>query len=681
MQTRLYLAIALILLCIYAFYTRPGPLESVFEIIVSFVILAVGVIAGRGKSAIRITYILVSFAQCRYLIWRINCTLISDTVLNTFISTLFLIADVCCTIFVFSATFNYWHRRPNDQIYDFKIPAPLAEHPLVDVYITTFKEPVDVVRRTISGALSISYANKAIYLLDDGNRPAMKSLADEMKVNYIARENNIDFKAGNLNNALSQTSGEFILSLDADHLCASTIIDYALPELLGDPEIGLLQFAHRSHNPSIIDKTLRYQGFATELASLFYVHLPSVDFWHGVFWVGSGAVLRRKALDDLGGVCAGTVTEDVHTTFRLFDRGWKTFYVPLPQVLALSPETLSALLTQHKRWFTGTIQLVFDQKYWRYKHLSLAHRILQMFIFVCSFSFMPRLLWIASPILFVLLQIYPSRMLPLDFMVAWLPVIYFSVVGNRLACRKNSSPVIIDMLDTVKAPALFMALSAICTRGLYQPFQSTPKGIKYASDWPLSIPYILMLVLVFAAAFTYSVNYVQHPDASFPILIFSWYYVFLLSCSACIALEKPQPIYMNSVPADLPVTISFQDKHFDARLLRVSESGATIACAGLMAIDADEKLQVVFRNNDYQWQESVRLIGSRKIENGVCLVEVSFASGRPNTDHFVNFIRLTVCENKTWQVAPHQHNSTALVPLVATPIRQLASGIRRLVFY
>ncbi|MGE0087091.1 MAG: glycosyltransferase [Desulfococcaceae bacterium] len=74
-------------------------------------------------------------------------------------------------------------------------------------------------RLSIRDAKKITYPHPAdirIHVLDDGRRPAMKALADQEGVNYITRDSNIGFNAGNLQNAMKQTDGDFILICDAD---------------------------------------------------------------------------------------------------------------------------------------------------------------------------------------------------------------------------------------------------------------------------------------------------------------------------------------------------------------------------------------------------------------------------------------------------------------------------------
>jgi cellulose synthase/poly-beta-1,6-N-acetylglucosamine synthase-like glycosyltransferase len=89
-----------------------------------------------------------------------------------------------------------------------RTPARLKHLPGVDVFIPTYNEPVDIVRRTLIGGLAIDYPNKRIYVLDDGRRPEIQTLTEGLGALYITRPDNRQAKAGNLNHALGLTSGE-----------------------------------------------------------------------------------------------------------------------------------------------------------------------------------------------------------------------------------------------------------------------------------------------------------------------------------------------------------------------------------------------------------------------------------------------------------------------------------------
>lgn len=89
----------------------------------------------------------------------------------------------------------------------------------VDVFFTTYSEDPELVRLGIRDAKALHYPHPIdlrVHILDDGRREAMRNVAVEEGINYITRSDNVGFKAGNLRNALSETSGDFIVICDAD---------------------------------------------------------------------------------------------------------------------------------------------------------------------------------------------------------------------------------------------------------------------------------------------------------------------------------------------------------------------------------------------------------------------------------------------------------------------------------
>jgi len=111
-------------------------------------------------------------------------------------------------------------------------PPPPMEGATVDVFITTYNEPVELVMRTARAASLITYPHKT-WILDDGNRAELHEQADANGVAWIIRSPDWTgrprhAKAGNLNNALLASDGEFLLILDADQIPAPNILDRTL---------------------------------------------------------------------------------------------------------------------------------------------------------------------------------------------------------------------------------------------------------------------------------------------------------------------------------------------------------------------------------------------------------------------------------------------------------------------
>lgn len=113
----------------------------------------------------------------------------------------------------------------------------------VDVFIPTFNENPELIRYSIRDAKHLTYPHPIdlrIHVLDDGRRDTVKTLAAEEGVDYITRADNIGFKAGNLRNGIENTSGDFILILDADTRPFPTLLAHTLG-YFRDPGVAWVQ--------------------------------------------------------------------------------------------------------------------------------------------------------------------------------------------------------------------------------------------------------------------------------------------------------------------------------------------------------------------------------------------------------------------------------------------------------
>lgn len=114
---------------------------------------------------------------------------------------------------------------------------------VVDAFFPTFNEEIELVKLSLRDAKKITYPHPIdlrIHILDDGKREEMKKVAEEEGVGYFTRSSNIGFKAGNMRNAMEQTSGDFILICDADTRPFPTILEHTLG-YFKDPDVAWVQ--------------------------------------------------------------------------------------------------------------------------------------------------------------------------------------------------------------------------------------------------------------------------------------------------------------------------------------------------------------------------------------------------------------------------------------------------------
>jgi cellulose synthase (UDP-forming) len=166
-----------------------------------------------------------------YLYWRWRYSLNPDAL---WFAIPLVVAETLSFVSTILMVFNFWSYKdspklpPVRYLSDIEDLQERQDRPLIiDVFIATYNEDVELVRLSIIDAKKMIYPYRdveiRIYVLDDGrrdgrdpNKQNMKQVAEEEKVGYIIREHNEGYKAGNLKNGLEHTKGDLFVILDAD---------------------------------------------------------------------------------------------------------------------------------------------------------------------------------------------------------------------------------------------------------------------------------------------------------------------------------------------------------------------------------------------------------------------------------------------------------------------------------
>lgn len=244
---------------------------------------------GKGPSVwLRLLIVVSAVLGINYVLWR---WLFSVNWSAWWIAVPLVIAETYSLIdsLLFALTMWRVKRRPP--------PPPPPPGATVDVYITTYNEPISMVLATAEAAQRITYPH-ALWILDDGERPKLAAAAAARGIGYIKRsaaweDKPRHAKAGNLSNALLETTGEYILMLDADQVPEPEILDRTLG-YFNDPKMALVQTPQHFVNVPFGDP-LGCQ------APLFYGPIQQgKDGWNAAYFCGTNAVLRRETLMQLG---------------------------------------------------------------------------------------------------------------------------------------------------------------------------------------------------------------------------------------------------------------------------------------------------------------------------------------------------------------------------------------------
>jgi cellulose synthase (UDP-forming) len=302
----------------------------------------------------------------------------------------------------------------------------------VDVYVTTYDEPVKVVEATLAGCAALSYPHRT-FLLDDGRRPEMAHLAATWGATWLTRPDNAHAKAGNINSALAQTDGELIFVLDADHVPLPDALD-AVIGYFDDPDVALVQSPHDFYNQ---DSVQHYGTGRHEQSIFFHVVCPGKDRHNGVFWCGSATLVRKAALEQVGGVSTETIAEDFHTTVKMHRLGWKTRYHNEVLVQGLAPIDLDGYLLQRDRWARGNLAVfrLPESPLGRRCGLSFRQRASYFASLFAYGTGVARLMIIGLLSLTLFAGVLPARMSTASLVGLWLPASVLSMLATTALCR------------------------------------------------------------------------------------------------------------------------------------------------------------------------------------------------------------------------------------------------------
>jgi cellulose synthase (UDP-forming) len=208
----------------------------------------------------------------------------------------------------------------------------------VDVFVTTYDEPIEMVERNLKAACAMKGPHRT-WLLDDSANPALEHLAAQLGAGYLARDNRRHAKAGNINAALAQTTGEIVVIFDTDHVPTEEFLERTLSHFC-NPKMGFVQVMLTFNNGEE-----SWVARAAMETSLEYYNPTSLgnEAVGGTTLMGSNALLRRAALESIGGYQPG-LAEDLATSIHLHAAGWQSAYVAEPLAPWHCPAKLHCLV-------------------------------------------------------------------------------------------------------------------------------------------------------------------------------------------------------------------------------------------------------------------------------------------------------------------------------------------------
>jgi cellulose synthase (UDP-forming) len=601
---KLLLIIALAFYAILVISQSPDYVQLEFFLIVfsvAFIIVVFSKFLKKESEYIKLFLIFSSLIfSLRYFWWRTLYTLNFDNIFNALGSILAYFGEVYAfSIFLLGAfiALRTIERKEID-IYNFD----KEKLPTVDIFIPTYNEPVEIVRTTAIAASIMDYPKDKfnVYVLDDGgtkqklNDPdpkkreearkraeALKKMVKEIgeNVHYLTREKNEHAKAGNINEALKKTHGDLILILDCDHVPTQDFLKNTVGFFIKNPKLFLVQTPHKFYNPDPIEKNLRIFRQVPNESEMFYNFIQKgLDFWDSSFFCGSAAILRRKYLEEVGGIAGDTITEDAETALELHSRGYESLYYPKGMVFGLQPETFSAFIVQRSRWAQGMIQIFLLKNPIFKKGLKWYQRLGYLNSNIFWFFGIARVIFLIVPMFFIFfnLQIYNAKV---SGVIAFaLPHFLFVLLLSYYLYSKYRWPFFSEVYESIQSLFLLPAILKVIKNPKAPKFIVTPKGEEVEKEFvsPFYLPIFILFNLTFLAIIVGIYKFITEPSTRGTLLVLGFWELFnivFLGIGIIVTYEKPEKRRAHRIPANDTAMLYVKNKVFNAKVKDISLTG------------------------------------------------------------------------------------------------------------
>lgn len=385
------------------------------------------------------------------------------------------------------------------------------------------------------------------HLLEEAIRQKEQELVELSRFRYIARPKTPGVahhaKAGNLNYAIfsGETSGQFILTLDADHIPKPQFLKRVLPYFF---TYNLFTGKYEANQIAFVQTRQDFYNIPSgdpfgHRANLFYGPLQQgKDGMNAAFYTGTNAVLRREALisvglqhfsdefakdekrldefDLVGGVSSNSITEDMNTAMRLHGAGWKSIYHNELLAEGLAPDDLSSTLKQRLRWAQGTIQVLLRENPLSKPGLTFWQRLQYFKTMYSYFSGFSTLIFISCPIIYFFTDIIPVKSYGPDFALHFFP----AFIVNRLTFLAATWGIPArevwrsEQYAIALFPLLIQAVVSVFT-GQKINFQVTPKqrqsGIYLRLILPQLIVFALTILGILWCLYRFAIGQLNYP--------------------------------------------------------------------------------------------------------------------------------------------------------------------------
>lgn len=536
----------------------------------------------------------------RYVFWRTTSTLPPVTeILNYIPAFLLYLAEMYSVIMLFLSLFVV-----SSPLGSRKSPIFSEESlPTVDVFVPSYNESSELLATTLSAAKGMAYPeNKlTVWLLDDGGtdekcespNPALAQAARERRselqalcaalgVNYLTRARNEHAKAGNLNNGLQHSTGDLIAVFDADHAPARNFLEETVGYFNTEKNLFLVQTPHFFINPDPLERNLgTFETMPSENEMFYGVIQRGLDKWNASFFCGSAALLKREALQEIGGFSGLSITEDCETALELHARGWASVYVDKPLIAGLQPESFASFIGQRSRWAQGMMQILR----FRFPPLKRGLRLSQRLCYMSSTLFwlfpFTRFCFLVAPLcyLFFSLEIFIAS--GGEFLAYTSTYMMVNFMMQNYLYGRYRWPWISDLYEYIQTIYLLPSVLSVIANPRKPTFKVTAKSenMSRSKVSELGTPYFIVFAILLLGVVATGIRVWAEPykaDVTLATGFWNFLNLIIAGCALGVVSERATRRQSHRVLVDRPCRFIVDDKTVEGSVRDVSIGGASL---------------------------------------------------------------------------------------------------------
>lgn len=577
------------------------------------------------------------FLGLRYLTWRSVTSLNFGHPFSTAFTIVVYAAESFCllsfTLHTLQTIFSTEKQRKRQaDIYEIAVKEGKYQ-PSVDVFVPSYNEPEEIVRRTVIGCQAMDYPNKRIYILDDTRRDHIRQLAESLGCEYITRPTNEHAKAGNLNHALPKTDGDLIALMDADFVPFRNFLTRTIG-FFQDESISLVQTPQNFYNPDFHARNLGLGDFLpNDLENFFGAIQPHRDAANSVICCGSCYVVRRESIEAIGGYYTQCCVEDYQTSLKMLTEKQTIVYLNETLSMGESTRMCADFVDQRLRWLQGNFQVYYCRDLGLWARLSWGQRSFLFEQWVHCFSSVVRLVFLLCPLVSLYTGVAPYLTSLGEIFYFFLPFWILSMIVQGWATDYRSSYFWTEVYGLMFCIPATMRMWKIVRQPFGKVSKVTRKGVKASGrsfNWNLTVPLFVILVLN-VVGLTLKIGggalgwwHLLPVDQLLPMVFWVSYNSVLLIVAILASIDQPVRRVMDRFPLNSPCELWVDGVSADWQAGitgNISEGGAEIFVRGA-GLPRGSRVKIRFEDEALVLEG--RVLRSRQDANNLSRLGIEF---------------------------------------------------------